>query len=371
MLHLFNKTYLTLDFNINLNDHRIVISEKNGYPLMAELLDIVAGSLIAKSTSLDELFISEDENFQNFSNITELFSFCNNFNNEKDTRVVIQADPKAFMEISAHIFKRIFANPSVDATYSIIEAAFCKKAVIGLSTNSVGQKHWLDNIPSKTEYETIYNSVVVENTVEESTLLSSIENSLSFDYLIASYFVDGSKKTQLKSLIHKHCTRQATSYVKDTWEVIRTNITNPRFKTLLGYSNTYNIGNLPEIFEDENFEIYKKLLPSSFPGDIEKPIQGEADFLSLTQQEIDTLLSHVAKCTLWTDEIANSEFVIRMAFKSVGDVTDQELDQFLSSEQDSSIRIIKDRDRDNWNVYMLELVYNSANPAELLPYKLK
>lgn len=370
MLHLFNKTYLTLDFNINLNDHRIVISEKNGFPLLIDLQSISGGSLIAKSTSLEELFLSQDENFESFSNIVEMFSYCNTFNNDNDVRILIQADSKSFIKIAACFYKIIFENPTAESTYKIIQSAFYKKAVIGLTTNSIGQKHWLESLPSKAEYTEAF-AEINELDSGAAEFLSVVNNKLSLDYYIASFLVDGSKKDQLKEVIHKNCTRIASSYVKDTWEVIRTNITNPKFKILLGYTKDYNLDNLFEIFNDQDFDIYKKLLPSSFPGNFAKSIQGEASFTLLTQQEVDTVITHVAKCTLWTDEINNSIFVINIAFNSLNDITDEKIEQFLTVEKESSLRTTKERDRDNWNIYMLEHIYNSADIDELLPYKLK
>jgi hypothetical protein len=55
MLHLFNKTYLDVDFCIDVNEHRIVVSEENGVSMLEALEKISSGKLYAAGKTVDDI----------------------------------------------------------------------------------------------------------------------------------------------------------------------------------------------------------------------------------------------------------------------------------------------------------------------------
>ena len=56
MFHLFRKTYIEVETRIDLNVHRIVISETHGYPVLEMLSKIYGGALLAFGSTYDDIF---------------------------------------------------------------------------------------------------------------------------------------------------------------------------------------------------------------------------------------------------------------------------------------------------------------------------
>ena len=108
MLHLFKRVYLSIDETLDTSNHRIVISQDYGYPMVTDQTNL--GTLLNYATSLDAV-IGPDAAFANYLGF---FNYLDGQCDSLDAQLVVYADKDAFVKVGDSI--------SQGSTICIIEA---------------------------------------------------------------------------------------------------------------------------------------------------------------------------------------------------------------------------------------------------------
>ncbi len=219
MLHLFNKTYLEIDSFINLNIDRIVISKEAGLNLLENLKQLYIGRLFACGATLSDV-VGTDKIYPTFASMLD---FCYEFNNTADKKIVIYCDKATYMTLSSMWFKMNFKEIDSTAAYRIIKASFSKDILLGGKTVHNLEDEYLQALPSQLEFHNAYQLATVDAS-SLTSFMSKIADGKSIEYMMSSYFVDGSYKDQLKKSVRFMINRHVEVSLYEVWKSIQTNI---------------------------------------------------------------------------------------------------------------------------------------------------
>jgi hypothetical protein len=119
MLHLFNKTYLEFDDNVDINIDRVVISSRYGIPVLAALDKVAYGELLSYGKTLDDVLGEGD-----FIDFIESVVTHGTTSNKK---VIIFCDKQNYNKFVSLWFKLIL--PNLDSTsfcncFSVLSSTF-------------------------------------------------------------------------------------------------------------------------------------------------------------------------------------------------------------------------------------------------------
>ncbi len=256
MFHLFKRVYLDLDDAINLNVNRYVISKDNGVSLLSDLAGVVHAELIDYAKSLDDM-IGEDKKYPN------LLSFLNEVNRKADeykSRIVIYCDRETFLKLTTKWIKIILPNVTPDDAYGILSSSMFMTRMFGTSEEVDFTRPYrltqVDDYVSPQEFHPIFNSTTVEPNAYNG-FVTLLTPHLSFEYLLASYFVKGTHKQEVKNIILGTLKDGVQQYVFEAKSFIlqqllaKGSIVDECQPTI-----TYELGNLDLITQDPAFDIW-------------------------------------------------------------------------------------------------------------------
>lgn len=373
MIHLFSKTYLDLDSFIITDLDRIVISETNGYPMVQLLDDLSDGTLVTFGPTIEEVVGPE----KRFSSMAEMLEFCYDHNESTDRKIIFNCDKVAFVKIAAYLFKLIFANIDADSAYRIIDAAFSRHILLGGRDILYAESKWLDSKPTKAEFVAAFNSTTVD--VAAASLLTKIKTKASVEYLLASYFYNGSYKDNLKPIVRLMMTRNAEEELKETWRSLQTNILRPSVQQAIG-TQSYTIDNVTDMVNDPALAALKKTNAWRAANGVASPRE-PLDLTTFTDAEITKLKEQVVWLRYFVfgfDDSSPMHQRIRLYIDLLKkpQLTDADLDAVLNFEhvsQDDD-RFWSLKDRDHINIFLIEHILEakkSNNLSVLQPYLLK
>jgi hypothetical protein len=243
MLHLFNKTYLDVDFCIDINEHRIVVSKENGVSMLEVLEKISSGKLYAAGETVDTI-VGHDKNY---TSMNDLFEFCLNFNKTTNKKMIIYCDQVAYMTIAATWFKTIFFDITADAAYNIIKAYFTKLILFG------GRNEWnttslfSEFIFGKAEFNSVFNNIVLEENY--LGILDKVTGFRSIEYLVSSYLYNKSHKEELKEKLSLMINRNIEGAMEDLWRHYQETALMESFQQARGLQY-YNFDNILDMEND-------------------------------------------------------------------------------------------------------------------------
>jgi hypothetical protein len=376
MLHLFNKTYLEVDSFIDPNVDRIVISELSGLNLLENLKQLYIGRLFAYGATLADV-VGSDKVYPTFA---DMLDFCFEFNKTADKKIVIYCDKAAYMTLSSMWFKMNFQEIDSTSAYKIIKASFAKDILLGGKNVHNLEDEYLTALPSQLEYHNAFELATVD-TASLAGFMSKTVESKSIEYMMASYFVDGGYKDQLKKSIRFMINRHVEVSLYEVWKSIQTNILRKSIQEAL-LTEEYSLDNILDMVNDNRLTTLKSTNTWRSLGGIGQ-IRTAMDITSLNDAQTDQLKdqvslimgkllgigedkidSHIQRTNFYIDIVRKATFS-DLDFNSV-------IDFELNASDD--VRFWCDKDRDNINTYFLDFVIEAKRNSQvylLAAYKLK
>lgn len=379
MLHLFNKTYITLDNAIDLDYHRFVISRESGFPLADILSTLHPGKLLGCGVSMEHMILQEMP-------LEYMLEQCLLKNNE-GYKCILYCDKDTFCLILSLWFKSIFANIDCESSYKIIQAYFQKRSLLSFITDRGHKDDYqfvITKKPTLDEFSNIFNNTLINDNITQFT--QTLTDSKTLEYLLASYIYDGSYKEELKLAVKKLISRHVEEDLKETWRTIAENaLLKPQFLTNIGITTNYTIDNLQDLMDEEYLQPLIKtnawrLLNSKFNPNrkelnlkefdwreilrIKNQIQA-ANWEPVTHKPLpEGVSSAISRTFLYIDCLCAEEF------------TDEHLEKILTFEQNNfdHTRFWGMKDNENINCYLadyfLSARYSNQN-SSLEPFKLR
>lgn len=375
MLHLCKDTYIQSDLLINNNRDRIVVSHEYGDDMPEGLQVLTYGTLLQNKLTLDEL-IGTDRPFANYH---ALFRYCFDRNNQDGRTVVIYLDQASLFRVLAAWHKILFANISASSSFFLLKAHLQRMSLFGPRTSREARVAFQDYLTKEQEYLGIFNSLSIDHSLSQD-LIDDFRNDLSIEFLLSSYYYDGSNKENLKLSVKKIGNRMMEEQLKELLYLTYQNITNINFQQHLGLQ-TYSIDNLQTITDDPILQplikanLWRATTAHLFP-------RPTFDLSTFTDQEINALKSLVNQIVLFfysadtTTEcnLHNRYFYIDLLRDNI--ISDQDLNTILESEKNSNFetRLWATRDIDSVNHFFVDLVMQkvrSNSQQDLAPFKLR
>ena len=224
MLHLFNKVYVSPDLLVDINYDRVVISEKFGVPMLQALDQVAIGELVLHGTSLTALY--EDERIGNFAG---LINFIEAHGNASGKRLMIFLDDTAFMEFISSWSKFIFQQATVESGWKIVSTYLERERMYqSWRMNSSSVTISLFPLVTQPNFEQIFAATTVS---ADSTVYSKIKNSISLEYLIASYLFNQSCFTEVANSLKNILTRSLQEILLE----VKYNVYKNQYKSTFDY----------------------------------------------------------------------------------------------------------------------------------------
>jgi hypothetical protein len=364
MIHLFDRTYLDLDAYIDQREYRFTISQAHGHPMLELFEKINPGTLLGFAPTLGEI-VGEG---QEYATIIDLLKQCSAKTIETNSKVVIQCDIDAYMQIASLWFKLIFVNIDVESAYKIIQAEINKNIFYNRNGNNV---YYTESMPTLEQFTQAFNSVNIDaTTTEASDFLISTRSSRSVEYLLASYYYNGSFSEELRATLYTFMKRKIKNILADCFRIIMQGALSPNTWQIFGLPE-YTLDNITTIVEHEQFATLRKLLndPSCLS--------------SLSAEEIAQLINVIDKVIVIYNTYEDSTFAcFPQARDYLGYVPTglpaEQLESFLQNDVLSRTcfigRFWESQDHQNINLYLVEsfnVLYNRNQINELGPYLLR
>ena len=368
MLHLFKKVYLDLDANIDSVVDRIVISADTGYPLLEDLKKVQIGQLLEFGLDIDDLVGVE----KRWETIESMLQYCF----DQDKKIFIYCDKATLMKLSAYWFKTIFVNIDGESAYRIIKSAFVKAVLFELKDRVKTQPLYKQNMPTEEEFLAVFAETEVDQTAV-SSLVSNMQTTKSYEYLLASYFYNGSNEEELKAIHQVMITRYVDAMLRDAWRGLQRNFLRPEYQTALGLQ-LYTIDNAFDLVNDPVVAVLKDLCANLLPEELPPSSLTYADLTEAQITELKTLMINILGYPNNQDE--TNPLLVRpylyMSKLSNLPLSKQDLDDLLALEltppDDVSFWMLKDTGNINFYLinYFIE-VKKSEQLGLLEPFLLK
>lgn len=375
MLHLCKDTYIQLDLLINNNRDRIVVSQEYGNDMPEGLQILTYGTLLHNKLVLDEL-VGSDKVFTDYH---ALFRYCFNRNSQDGRTVVIYLDQVSLFKVLAAWHKILFSNISASSSFFLLKAHLQRMSLFGPRTSREARIIFLDYLNKEQEYLEIFNSISIDHSLSQD-LINDFRNDLSIEFLLSSFYYDGSNKENLKLSVKKIGNRMIEEQLKELLYLTYQNIMNVNFQQHLGLQ-TYSIDNLQTLIDDPVLQplikanLWRATTDHLFP-------RPPFDLSTFTDQEIDGLKVLVNKIFLFfysadtTTEcnLHNRYFYIDLLRDNA--ISDQDLETILESEKNSNFetRLWASRDIDSVNHFFVDFMMQkvrSNSQQDLEPFKLR
>lgn len=230
MLHLFNKVYLEFDNKIDLNFDRVVISSNYGTPMLEQLDKVSQGSLIAYGKDLADLYNGP----QSINNFADLITTVKEHGDQSDKKIIIYADNDSYIALTVLWFKTICPLMTSDAYKEFMELAVFKERAVSntpLSTTSSLSLQSLYN--GLGDISAAYGKYAVNETQTDNIL--DLNLNYSYELLLATYLSGDARHVDgLKKVVHLFLRRWFQELFTDNRQMCLLNLTNYRFKDVLG-----------------------------------------------------------------------------------------------------------------------------------------
>jgi hypothetical protein len=315
MLHLFNKTYLELDDNIELNIDRVVISEINGVAILDSLNRVVQGVLINYNKNLDNL------------NFIDLIKQIHTHNLSSDKRIVVYCDKSNYIKFVTKWLKTLLPNLDLNSFSKLIELTVYKERIINNTQMQSVVPLKMDTLwAGLGDVSSQFNSTTISN--EDRKSIKDLNLKYSYEFLLADHFSGSSNYTStLSNTVHRFLQRWFKELFKDNREMVLLNVLNKNFQTTLNFTeNDIDLNSLNPINGVSSLQYYSD-------NEIWSK-ENTCNIEGLTQQQIDGLRNLVKK--IYNDvegmEIDNAVFVMLdyLEYATKSSITTEELNTILN-----------------------------------------
>lgn len=253
MLHLFNKVYLEFDDNIEINFDRVVISERYGVGMYQALDKVSYGALLAHSKTYEEIVAGDFSGF---------ISSLKSFGETSGKKVIVYCDKDAYKKFIAQWFKNILPSLDYKSFKNIVDYTVYNQRMVSntqlSSVYSVDLNSLWDGLSS-------VKKVWEEAAIVDSELIKNLNLNYSYEFLLASYLSDSSKKEELKKTIHMFLRRWFKELLNDNRQMVLLNITNHKFLSsmsidpkLVDITQLDPLANIPQLQSYADDEIWER-----------------------------------------------------------------------------------------------------------------
>jgi hypothetical protein len=217
---------------------------------------VVHSDLIAFARNLDEL-IGPDKKYANF------LLFLNDVNRKADShnsKIIIYCDRDAYLKLTSKWIKIILPNATPDDAYGIVSSSMFMTRMFGISEEVSFTRPYrqtqIEHYVSPQEFHAQYNATVVEDNVYDG-FVSLITPTISFEYLLASYFVNGTHKDTIKNILKTTLREGAQQHVYEAKAfLLRQLLSKNSMAEDCTPTKSYDLGNLDTITLDPAFDIW-------------------------------------------------------------------------------------------------------------------
>ena len=375
MFHLFKKVYLNFDNRISIDIDRVVISKDYGISMLSTLDKIAYGELFDKSTSISEL-IGQGKTYENY---LSFFQRLNAITENTGKRVVVYADKNSFYELASVWLKTVCPNINAEAAHEVVNLYYIKDKIYGLSPHvEVRRNYQIDSSEyniDKQKFAEIYDGVVLDRK-NYTAFVESVTDSLSLEYLLASYLYDGSFKNPLKNRVFAITNTNTQQFLFETKSYLTSNIGRKAFQTLLGITGDNSLESVMNHTRISHW-FDSSIWTIDGIGDFHEKskINFQAiDATTLQKFKDDMVLIH----SEWEHIDPNCDSFKRIDFIQTvidGEFSDEEFDQAIDFELNGNTgcTLLRNHEKDRVNFYLLDYIidsFNSGKKEKLVPYKL-
>lgn len=366
MFHLFKKVYVAFDDAINVNEDRIIISAENGVSMLQDLEGVANGELKAYSRSLEEM-IGPDKQFENF---LLFLNFLNRHFENSNRKLIVYCDKISHQKLITTWLKILLPNVTFDSAYGIISSHIFQVKMFGTSLMSTFSRPYRmnqeENYVSQQEYYSIFESITVNRDVYQS-FLTYIKDSVSLEYILASYLYNGSKKEELKAVALEKLKTGMQNYLLECKAYIISNLLDNSIINKFTPTIAYNLSNLNDVVNDPAFDVWFEPSLWDYESVTMPHSSGGFYYDRLTQSQKTKIFSHLKIYLDWYKELdkENAGASIFNVVEKMLDIvcknsmTDSEL-EFLVDHQigRSSIvgpefAVFETTEKDRYNIHIL------------------
>jgi len=409
IIHLFKKVYLNLDWDISLEEDRIVVSTNQGYGLSNALLDYdysYPKKLVAYGPSIEYLIgenteKTEDESVYFEEKITQIglpkekfasdyidfFTKVYEHSEQTGKPLTIHADLDSYMSLIMNYYKIIFPNLDFKSLSRILKSCYYRTTFIKqLNTYTkkstfTEQKYlgyfYANMLERMSEFEKEYDLISFDSKQKElEEFYDKIKENLSIEYYISSYIYDGSKKEQLKKIVMLMIYRHSEEILEEHVMHFLTAFLRKPFQRKMGLKE-YNLDNAEEIFTDPLVEKFLKTSVWRFSEEFER-----INFSNYTKEDLDEIkatLEKINDCFYGLTEESDLVDLLRFNYSYYlldNKISDDELQSIINkeSETDNEMSMWTAEDQNTINVYLIQEFFDIKNQSKvdsLKPFRLR
>jgi len=322
MIHLFKKTYLDFDANIDFNTDRFVISKENGVEMLDLMNEAAYGDLIGYHQDIAEVYWIDL-----ITNIVEE-------SNKRNTKIVVYCDKESYKTFIVKWFKTVLPNLNVESFATIINTAMYKERAIAntklASVNTIKINEVKEGIGDLND---LFKATKIDPADVEK--VDAMNLAYSFEFLLASYFAGVAEyKAPLKAVLKMFMRRWYNDAVVDARETAMLNILNPIQMKVFNYDeSSVSLTSLNPFKSVEGFKYFSDETMYDVDDNFTSGLQGSLKFEALTADKINGIKELCKK--MFTDFEGLDGKSYYDAFKffdyvTTGeDLTDAQLDEVL------------------------------------------
>jgi hypothetical protein len=345
MFHLFNKVYVVSDSLLNIDFDRVVLSKNYGVQMYGELNKISKGELLMYAND--------------FSNVEKSFSDFIKFLNDRvvktNKKIIIYVDDESFMKLTSNWLINLFKNINDDTAWFIVDSYLTK-----MKKNQAWRSYNLFTGPNlykevnEVDFKKIFNGI---NVNQSDSLLLTLKEQISLEFLIASYKHDGSNLSPLIVCLEKILTRTLQEILLEVKHTVYKN----------QHKSNFNITFDEEFFS--NSTLYK----SESLGNVGS--LSNIDLINSSAEDIKKFKDIAKQIYInWDKFSENSPVIKKLELLDLirNGLTKEEVDKILQMEKEdtSNNRIYPCSDEESINIYLLDHVLNQ-NSEQLKSYQLR
>jgi len=325
MLHLFNKTYLHFDDDINSDYDRVIISKSNAFPVFDLLEKINKGKLL-----------EYNKNFEDF-NFTNLIEKLYNYGLSSNKKIIIYCDKLNYLKFLTKWLKLILPNLDLQSYQQYVQIHVYKERLRASNVEGrpivPGDNVYWESTELFENSEDIFNNINIIQ--DEQNFIKNLNLNYSFEFLLSSY-LNGSQSylTLLQTTVLKFLQRWFSEILKDNRQMVLYNLLNKKFSSILNYSysdidfySSNPIKNIPSLqyYADETIWLSDKITKNDF---------NYLNIKNLTQTQIDGLRNLFLKIFKEVEGIETDQAYFGifnfLEYVSKDNITKDELDSLLN-----------------------------------------
>ena len=237
MLHLFKRVYLSIDETLDTSNHRIVISQDYGYPMVTDQTNL--GTLLNYANSLEDV-IGPDKAFANYLGF---FNYLDGQTDSLNAPVIVYADRDVFVKISTNFLRTALPLANAQDIYRILSYYLARQNLLCSSANYYSPVQNVERLKIKTGItQEEVSAEFFANRVSPPdfyAFFASKYKDLSIEYVAATYSYNGRLANEMAEQLRGFAIKHAYMCAVESRHAIVDTLTSAHTQSIL------NLANLP------------------------------------------------------------------------------------------------------------------------------